>query len=293
MNLATRVVRFITTVLTTNVQFAAGPRLLGRITGAGAGQEIELGTGLEFFEGKLRATAAVTTSGGGNGAGDSGKAATYGASGTLTASAQVAIINAPITFTMFGSGSGSGFVNADGAASDYLLFPTSPNSRTWTLPTLAGALARVVSATGQIFASDVKGTTTTDDAESGFVGEYLEAEGEIAIALTDGIVAAIGNLQLPAGDWEVEGFALVSSQPGPANTFDRFAMELSNDSAGAMSLSSYNVYIPTGPDLASLMAFTFRAQRSGTAYVYLNVLGIFTGASATAEYYKIRARRVR
>jgi hypothetical protein len=55
-----------------------------------------------------------------------------------------------------------------------------------------------------------KGTTTNDDAATGFIGEYLEANANPNTAIGSGTANGV-SFVVPAGDWEIGGHMHVSS----------------------------------------------------------------------------------
>jgi hypothetical protein len=143
----------------------------------------------------------------------------------------------------------------------------------------------------------IVGTTTSNNANAGSVGEFISANVATgsAVSLTTNVAANVTSISLTAGDWDVSAevvfvpgatttIALLSgwvttvsaTQPGSPNNGAKFQLVLPFTTGAAQEL-------PVG---------TIRMSLASTTTVYLGVLSQF-GVSTMGGAGFIRARRVR
>ena len=140
------------------------------------------------------------------------------------------------------------------------------------------------------------GTTTTDNAVAGAVGEMIESNVALegAISLTTATVAAVTSITLTPGDWQV--FGNVFFVPAALTVITNLIGSVSFNSfahptpPGAGAFSSHSLAFP----LNSTQGFYVGQRRISTAGVniYLAVSAVFITSTLTAYGY-IGARRMR
>ncbi len=179
--------------------------------------------------------------------------------------------------------------NVAGASSGYNL--TGATSKFEIYDEVGGGLAISASSSGV----SLRGTTTNDNAATGYVGEYLSSGITVgaAVALTTDVAANITSISLTAGDWDVSGVVFFASSGGTptarvAATNSTSATNPSDTSgrinyAGAFG-SSYGSH--------SLPLIPARYSLSATTTVYLIATSTFAAGTHTA-WGLIQARRVR
>lgn len=160
--------------------------------------------------------------------------------------------------------------------------------------TPSGNKAIIVTATG----AQAKGTTTNDNAATGYVGEYVSSTlaRASAISLTTLTGTNITSINLTAGDWDVSG--AVTYIPAATTTIS-YLMQQASASSGAMTGSSEdrsnfphtNGTLDTSED-PTIQIPIRRFSLSSTTTVYLVTYTKF-GTSTLSAYGGIRARRVR
>lgn len=138
------------------------------------------------------------------------------------------------------------------------------------------------------------GTTTSDDAQQGNIGEYLTAAGT-AISLTNATSANVAQLVLTAGDWDVWGVANYTFDA--TTSFTKLQQGLSKVSAAFGSRGSFSVVamadnVPNPSIDPAWPVPTIRVSTSAPVTVYLVVNTEFT-VSTLKAYGDIFARRVR
>lgn len=217
---------------------------------------------------------------GGNGTDDATLLARYRSNGGLGSTETMTVISpdGSRTLTLHIQNGSAAVIHETAAGEDVIVFPAVPSGKLWS-PGAPGTFAVI------------EGTTTDDDASTGNVGEYLEVEDEPAVVLS-GVPIAAGSLSLSAGDWDVEGMALMSNIDGVIPC--RFLAHLNDDEA-VIGVNPTVVAVPLelGGVPVSVICFKTRVKRATVAPIYLNVMGTEIGAGSTLDYYKITARRVR
>jgi hypothetical protein len=161
----------------------------------------------------------------------------------------------------------------------------------------------IVTTTAQSFAgiktftsgAPILGTTTNDNAATGYIGEYLTATGT-QTNYSDMVIANAATISLTAGDWDVQGTVSVD---GASATIDLLAVGLSTSSATFTS-NQYNqaaaadgtVLFNVGRADAAMSSPVVRFSLSSTTTIYLCTRAGFV--ANTPRYIGfIRARRVR
>jgi len=146
------------------------------------------------------------------------------------------------------------------------------------------------------------GTATNDNASAGNVGEYISSSLATVTAAGNGTTTNVTSVLLTAGDWEVSGFAILStaSSSQTAYNFGAFLAGASNsvgtNDANGLGNNTWSLYssgsgqalssftLPVGPRRVSLAA---------SARQYLNAACLFVGSGLPSFQGVIRARRVR
>jgi hypothetical protein len=142
---------------------------------------------------------------------------------------------------------------------------------------------------------DIRGTTTSDTAPAGYVGENIEsivATGS-AIPLTSGVYANITNITLTPGDWDVYG--VTSSTLGSGTSMTQQISTISSTSGGtnssAWAIQTGAAHVP-GSNGCALNIAPHRISTATNITMYLVSRATFT-VSTFAVYGRISARRVR
>lgn len=140
----------------------------------------------------------------------------------------------------------------------------------------------------------IKGTTTSDSASSGYVGEY--ATGGVSgtgVALTTLTIADVTSLSLTAGDWDVSATILPqNASPAAITSVSAWTntTSISQPSNDDGRTAQFGASAAGGPNIISPVPM-FRYSLSATTTIYLSVISTFTGSTSCAG--RIRARRVR
>lgn len=141
------------------------------------------------------------------------------------------------------------------------------------------------------------GTNTSDNAATGFIGEYIESDivSGSAVNLTTNVAANVTSISLTAGDWEVNADVVFA----PAGSTVPTAM--------VIGVNTTSATLPTSPNKGASFALslpfttgqaqifpsgTRRYSFSTTTTVFLIAFSTFT-VSTMQAYGVIRARRVR
>lgn len=142
------------------------------------------------------------------------------------------------------------------------------------------------------------GTTTTDSASAGNIGEYLTANRPVgsASSLTTATALSLANIAITAGDWQVSGAACFSTT---ATTTVNVFIAYINTSLNALgSLSEYNesrvkfngLVLQAGDTCLSVPMQ--RVSLASTTTYYINAYADF-GVSTVTAYGQLQAWRVR
>lgn len=138
----------------------------------------------------------------------------------------------------------------------------------------------------------LKGTTTNDNAATGYIGEYVSstvASGS-AITLTNATAANVTSLSLTAGDWDVSG--VITFNGAVTGSYSTAGISTTSAAHQAYPNSVDSPYLPTAAANASTVVPAIRISVASTTTVYLVALEAFSAGTAKA-YGFISARRVR
>jgi len=152
-----------------------------------------------------------------------------------------------------------------------------------------------VGVAGAIYAANLGGTSTNNNAASGCIGEYTSATTAYAskVSLTSNTAANIVSISLTAGDWDVQ-FNPVFTQDTALTTSGLLA-GVSSSSATLPSGAAERAHSPSGPNSNSDLSIAppmTRISLASTTTIYGVATGIFSAGTMSA-YGFIRARRVR
>jgi hypothetical protein len=175
---------------------------------------------------------------------------------------------------------GTGATTASGARSNLGAAASGANSDITSLDSTNGV--------------SVKGTTTNDNAATGYVGEYVSstvASGS-AISLTTGVSVNITNISLTAGDWDV--FGIVGFIPSGSTTVAYISGGISTSSAALVENQCFVLSLGSATTSANPRSATptVRIRIGSTTTVYLVAESSFAVSTNTA-FGTIGARRVR
>ena len=148
--------------------------------------------------------------------------------------------------------------------------------------------------------SSIIGTQTNDNANAGFIGEYVSSSvlAGSAVSLSTGTTANITSISLDAGDWDVNGTVFFDPAASTTSqyqtcgisktsaTYEVAAADNNVSNAGGASGSlgaGYGAVLPVG---------SYRASLATTTTIYLLASSVFAISTINA-YGFISARRVR
>lgn len=137
------------------------------------------------------------------------------------------------------------------------------------------------------------GTTTTNNANAGSVGEYL-TNTTLTTSATNGAVLNATSMSLTAGDWDVSGVGRFNPAAG-VTTFSTAFVGVSTTSATNGGFGTFTAISPAfaaGANSETFSSPVVRISLASTTTVYLVVTQSFTGGTMTVDG-MIRARRVR
>lgn len=147
-----------------------------------------------------------------------------------------------------------------------------------------------------LLASDLKGTTTNDNATAGNIGEYVESWVDLGSgpALTSGTITNITSISLTAGDWQMGGYVGLVGVSGTAYTFFYGGYDTANNTLNVDAQIFQNIVASTTINANSIMYAvpTRRMSLAATTTIYLNTQAIFSGGTANGHG-AINARRMR
>lgn len=138
----------------------------------------------------------------------------------------------------------------------------------------------------------IVGTTTNNNAASGDVGEYIEAEQPTATnAPTSGQWGDLTSISLTAGDWDVSGMVnwLLN---GSTSTDVELGIKTTAGNSAPGDPSATQYLLPPTATANSSGSLTIRLSLSGTTTVYLKYLAAYSAGTPQARGH-IHARRVR
>lgn len=145
----------------------------------------------------------------------------------------------------------------------------------------------------------IAGTTTNDNAASGYVGQQVisTVASASAVSLTTATPANVTSISLPAGDWEVSGTVIRSL--GATTSITQLITSVSTTSATASSATAgdgtFQIFSTAAEVPAANVSQVIppvRLSLASTTTVYLVASDTFT-VSTNAVFGTLRARRVR
>lgn len=171
----------------------------------------------------------------------------------------------------------------------------SVTNLTLTTPTLGAATA--TSITFSPTTGGIVGTTTNNNASTGYVGEFVSSTVLVgsAVSVSNDTSTDITSISLTAGDWDVWG--AIASNPAGSTTTQNFSGWTSTASATPPTQPNngsyflWNVGVVGGARL-QLPTGNQRISISGTTTIYLTTYITFA-VSTMSAYGFIGARRVR
>lgn len=194
--------------------------------------------------------------------------------------------------TLLGMGAGT---MATQNASAVAITGGSVNGTTIGATTASTGAFTTLSATGNFTPSQtngIVGTTTSNNANAGSVGEYVSAS-PAAAAISASTATNITSISLTAGDWDVSGSVLFQGGSGATVTAVLAGISTTSATLPAPPLYGFLGGISAPSTTAASMAAPLqRISLSSTTTVYLVGETVFTGGTTTAQGY-VRARRVR
>lgn len=149
---------------------------------------------------------------------------------------------------------------------------------------------------GSSCSSGIKGTTTSDNAAAGNVGEYVvSAVTGVPIPLS-GVWGDITSISLTPGDWDLSlntSFGTVTSLT--ATNLSSGISATSGNSGAGMTTGDDQTSLPTAPTSACNVNMVIPAKRvsiSATTTYYAKMILVYSGGAATVSA-RLSARRVR
>lgn len=140
----------------------------------------------------------------------------------------------------------------------------------------------------------IRGTTTNDNAATGFVGEYVESVVAVTNFPTAGQYGDLTSISLTAGDWDVSAFISATAN---GSTFTDWYIGISttsgNSATGLVVGSNFsNSFGATAAYDSPQTIPGYRMSLSGTTTVYLKYRGGYSVATPKAAG-RLSARRMR
>jgi hypothetical protein len=154
-------------------------------------------------------------------------------------------------------------------------------------------------ATGPTGTSNIKGTIAGDEAGAGNIGEFLFSTATTGVPLTTTVTANVATLNLPAGDWQVNGVVVFTpASTGPnaiiagINTVSQSLPTGSQVVGGACALTELWSSSMTSNKEQVLPLGLCRMNLGAPATAYLLAQAVYGGGSVAATG-RIIARRMR
>lgn len=254
--------------------------------GAGGFSSVNIGANLSFSGGTLAAT-------GGGGVTNVSVISTNGFSGTVANNTTSPAITLTTTVNGLPIGNATNFTALATVTNGVPIYTGGE----WT-STNAPLISGTNFVTNSIPSSTILGTSTTNSAVSGNVGEYISSTvlAGSAVPLTSGNAANVTSINLTAGDWDV--FSTIAFAPAAGTAVTTFCGFSSTISAalptfpnnGATFLLQGNAI--TGNGMQVFPVGTTRMSLASSTTVYLEGFSNFT-ISTLGAFGFIGARRVR
>jgi hypothetical protein len=141
----------------------------------------------------------------------------------------------------------------------------------------------------------IVGTTTNNDASSGYVGEYLSATNSTGTTVNNATATNITTISLTAGDWDV--YYLLNCVPANTNVFNLLYTGISPISVSIDLSSGAATWFGsfTGDGSSSLVLNGSRrvSISTTTTYYLISFHSSVAGTLTTTDKGTIWARRVR
>ena len=138
-----------------------------------------------------------------------------------------------------------------------------------------------------------QGTSTNDNANSGFIGEYIKANATNVAMPASGNWGDAASISLTAGDWDVSGILQFVVAGVTASSYQ---MGISAGSSGNnfsdIVVGDNQAITPPAVSNPTLSIPAVRISLSAPQAVYLKMEAVYTVGSPTV-YGRISARRVR
>lgn len=142
----------------------------------------------------------------------------------------------------------------------------------------------------------ILGEASNNPAAAGEIGEVISSQGSSG-SLTSGSTAALGNVPLTPGDWDVS--AIVQFKTSGATSINDYYASLSAVAGSVVanpygtSLALHRRFVPAQADHSDCLDIPpTQALLSAATTLYINAQAVFTGTAPTADW-SIRARRAR
>lgn len=139
----------------------------------------------------------------------------------------------------------------------------------------------------------IVGTTTNNNAATGYVGEFVSANvpGASAVSCTNGVSRDITSIALTAGDWDVTGNVRFTPSGVTSLTYTCWT---SATSATQPDVSLMSAVAIVGNAVAGLVTPLLRVSIASTTTIYLSCNAAFAGGgSSVTACGSIFARRIR
>jgi Pectate lyase superfamily protein len=142
----------------------------------------------------------------------------------------------------------------------------------------------------------IAGTTTNNNAATGFVGEYIETTQTASTNVTtSGTIQDLGSISLTAGDWDISYLTFWTLNGATfTGSIEAFVGTTAGNSAAGRLL--YSNYAAGGPPTATynthLAIPSFRVSISGTTTYYAKVNATFSAGNPQFQG-RMSARRIR
>jgi hypothetical protein len=182
-------------------------------------------------------------------------------------------------------------------------FTNSAATRTVTFPDLTGTVALSGASQDVSFNSvswsdttkGIVGTTTNNDASSGYVGEYLSATNSTGTTVNNNTATDITTISLTAGDWDV--YYLLNCLPANTNVFNLLYTGISPTSVTIDVLSGaatwFGSFTGDGGSVLVLNGSRRVSISTTTTYYLISFHSSSAGTTTTTDKGTIWARRVR
>lgn len=161
-----------------------------------------------------------------------------------------------------------------------------------------GTILTATAGGAPVWATDHRGTSTNNNAGSGFVGEYVSANvaSGSSVAITTATTANVTSISLTAGDWDIGG-VVGYTLTGVSSTFsaDGYMGGASTTTATLGTEGTYFVHPTDLSNKTGVMTFNIpgiRVSVNATTTLYLVARATFS-AGTLAAWGRIYARRAR